>query len=220
MSDFIGGYPILLNLQNKPVAVVGGGRVATRKVKGLLASGAWPLVISPALATDLQALADEGKIRWVQAKYRRDTLNSYMPVLVIAATDDERVNQTVAQDAHRIRALVNVIDGSRGDSDFSNMALIHQPPITIALTTHGASPALLRQLKARLTEVLDDEYVILSAWLGEIRQSLKDDIDALEARQRVYRQIVESDALSLLRSGQLEQARRVFQQIIFEGGLQ
>lgn len=220
MSDFIGGYPILLNLQNKPVAVVGGGRVATRKVKGLLASGARPLVISPALTTDLQALADEGKIRWIQAKYRRDMLNGYMPVLVIATTDDKRVNQTVAQDAHRIRALANVADGSRDDSDFSNMALIHQPPLTIALTSHGASPALLRQLKAWLTEALGDEYVILSAWLGEIRQPLKGEIDVLEERQRVYRQIVESDVLSLLRSGQSEQARRIFQQIIFEGSPQ
>ena len=217
MFDFIGGYPILLNLRNKPVAVVGGGRVAARKVKGLLASGARPLVISPALTSDLQAMAAEGKVQWIQAAYRRGMLNGCMPVLVIATTDDARVNQAVAQDAHRIRALVNVTDGGRDDSDFSNMALIHQPPLTIALTTHGTSPTLLRQLKARLTEALGDEYLILSSWLGEIRQPLKSEIDAPAERRRVYRQIVESDVLPLLRSGKSEQARRVFQRIIFEG---
>ena len=220
MSEFANGYPILLNLQNKPVAVVGGGAVAARKVRGLLASGALPLVISPTLTPELHNLAQAGKINWRKAKYQRDMLNDCMPALVIATTDDERVNRTVAQDAHRIRALVNVADGSCRDSDFSNMALINQPPLTVALSSHGASPALLRQLKGRVAEALGDEYAILAGWLGEIRQPLKDERQSAADRQRRYQQVLESNVLTLLRSGKPEQARQVFRQIIFGGDAQ
>lgn len=220
MSDFINGYPILLNLQGRQAVVVGGGAAATRKVEHLLAAGALVLAISPTLTDDLRALADEGKISWIQAAYRRDMLNDYMPLLVIAATDDARVNQTVAQDAHRIRALFNAADGGREGSDFSNMALIHQPPLTIALTSHGASPALLGQLKTRLAAAVGDEYAILADWLGEIREPIKGEIHSQADRRRLYQQIVESNILSLLRSGKSERARQVFQQILVEGTVQ
>ena len=99
MSDLKAGYPILLHLQDKQVAVVGGGRVATRKVRHLLKTGARVLVISPAVTSELRALAESSEIELIQSKYERDMLNDYMPVLVIAVTDDSRVNQVVAQDA-------------------------------------------------------------------------------------------------------------------------
>ena len=144
------GYPILLHLQDKPVAVIGGGRVASRKVRHLLRANARILLISPDASADLRALAAAEQIDWIEAHYQRDMLNEHMPILVIAATEDERVNQTVAQDAHRIRALCNVANGSSDHSDFSNMAQIDQPPLTIALSSNGRSPALLRLLKTRL----------------------------------------------------------------------
>ena len=145
MPETTSGYPILLHLQDRQVAVVGGGRVATRKVRHLLSSGALVLVISPDVSAELQAFADASKIELIESRYERDMFNDYMPILVIAATDDERVNQIVAQDAHRVRALCNVANGS-GVSDFSNMALISQPPLTIAaqhqrrIAGHAAPP--------------------------------------------------------------------------------
>ncbi len=220
MSDSASGYPILLHLQDKQVAVIGGGRVGTRKVKHLLRSGARVLVISPEISADLQALVDDSEIEWIAAKYQRDMLNDIMPILVIAATDDRRVNQTVAQDAHRIRALCNVANGSSDDSDFSNMALIEQPPLTIALSSNGKSPALLRALKTQLSNDFGKEYAILGDWLGAIRESRKEALPEQRDRQMLYEDIVTSEVLSLLRAGERAKARRVFEHILLEGAPQ
>lgn len=217
MPESAGGYPVLLHLQDRQVAVIGGGRVGARKVKHLVGAGARVLLISPGAGPDLQALAADGAIEWIAEPYRRDMLNDYMPVLVIATTSDARVNQTIAQDAHRIRALCNVADGSSGDSDFSNMALIEKPPLTIALSSDGRSPALVRQLKRRLTQDLGDEYAILADWLGTLRASLPDDSATQADRQTLYEDILSSEVLALLRAGERDKARRVFRQILLEG---
>lgn len=207
------GYPIMLNLQDKQVIVVGGGTVATRKVQHLLMASARVLVISPDITTDLKSCVDAGQVEWLQATYQRDMMNDYMPLLVIATTDNTRVNQIVAQDARRIRAWVNVVDDSE-ESDFSNMAVIQQPPITIALSTDGTSPALLKQLKADINASLGDEYAILSQWLGEIRPEITASYNGQSNRRDLYYNILQSDVLTLLRTGDHDRARQTFQQII------
>ncbi len=217
MPETGGGYPILLHLQDRQVAVIGGGRVGTRKVRHLLSTGARVLLVSPEASPDLKALASEGAIEWIAEPYRRDMLNDNMPILVIATTPDPRVNQTVAQDAHRIRALCNVANGSSDDSDFSNMALIEKPPLTIALSSNGQSPALVRQLKRQLAQDLGEEYAILADWLGALRASLPENSPSQANRQSLYEDIVTSEVLALLRAGDREKAQRVFQQILLEG---
>ncbi len=216
MSEFAAGYPILLHLQDKQAAVIGGGRVATRKVKHLLHSGARVLVISPSVSPELMGMANEGEIELIKSEYKRDMLNYHMPVLVIATTGDEGVNRMVAQDAHRIRALSNVANGSSKESDFSNMALINQPPLTLALSTNGTSPALLRQLKKQLESAIGEEYATLAQWLGDIRQPLKDTLGSQAERQLLYQRILDSDVLQLLRDNQQERARQSFQAILGE----
>ena len=212
------GYPVMLHLQDKPVAVVGGGRVAARKVERLLQAGARVFLISPEIAPAMQGLLDAGDIVWIQSEYQRDMFNDYMPILVIAATDDERVNQTVAQDAHRIRALCNVTNGSSKDSDFSNMARIDKPPLTVALSTGGKSPALLQALKAKLADDIGEEYAILASWLGAHREVAQESNGSQPTRQALYQDVLDSDVLALLRDGEREEARRIFQGIAMAEG--
>lgn len=214
------GYPIMLRLKDKPVAVVGGGAVAARKLRHLLKAGARILLISPELSPAARESLNEGDVLWIQSKYQRDMFNDYMPILVIAATHDRRVNQTVAQDAHRIRALCNVANGSSEGSDFSNMALIEQPPLTIALSTGGKSPALLRALKAKLSADIGAEYAVLAEWLGDIREDAGNSNESQPARQALYEDILESRVLALLRTGNQNEARQVFQQILKAGAAQ
>lgn len=213
MPEAVTGYPILLNLVDKQCVVVGGGRVATRKVRGLLDAGAFVAVISPEVTPELKALVDEKKIEWSESRYKRDMLNYFMPILVISVTGDERVNQTVAQDARRIRAWVNVTD-NRDESDFSNMATFKRPPVTVALSTNGTSPALLRLLKAEIELFIGEEYTILADWLGTVRDSLKEDVDGQAERQEIYQRILQSKVLELLKQGQNDAAWDSFQQII------
>ena len=210
------GYPVMLHLRDKQVAVVGGGNVAARKVANLLDSGARVLLISPQATPDLQEMAGRGEILWRRERYERDSFQTDMPVLVIAATDDERVNRIVAQDAQRIRALCNVASGGSDRGDFSGMAQIDKPPLTIALSSGGKSPALLRLMKARLSESLEGEWATLADWLGDLRENGAAGASQSQ-RQRVYRRVLASDVLALLREGSHELARRRFERIVREG---
>ncbi len=213
------GYPIMLHLQDKQVAVIGGGKVGARKTRHLLRAGARVLLISPDIDDDLRKLVHAGEIEWIALAYQRDMLNEAMPILVIAATDDPRVNQTVAQDAHRIRALCNVTDGSSELSDFSNMALIERQPLTIALGSNGMSPALSRLLKARLEKEIGGEYALLAQWLGEIR-ACQSQANASQAdRAQLYDSIIRSDVLRSLRNGERKQARQIFEALLREGAV-
>lgn len=209
------GYPVMLHLHDRQVAVVGGGPVATRKVRQLRKAGARILLISPNATDELQELAGAGDISWRRESYQRDSFQSDMPVLVIAATNDPRMNRVVAQDAHRIRALCNVADGSSERSDFSNMAQIDRPPLTIALSSQGKSPALLQVMKARLADELTSDWATLADWLGELRASGGNG-SAQPQRQQVYARVLASDVLDLLGQGQTEQARQRFERIVQE----
>lgn len=215
-SRLMTGYPIMLHLQDKPVAVIGGGRVAARKVKHLSKAGARIYLISPQISPSIRGLVSAGDVVWIQSKYERDMFNEYMPILVIAATDDEEVNLRVAQDAHRIRALCNVANGSSDNSDFSNMAQIDQPPLTIALSSNNHSPALLRLLKAKLAEDIGEEYAVLANWLGALRADAHSRNGSQPARQALYEAILNSDVLALLREGKRTEALQIFDKIIRE----
>lgn len=87
-------YPAFLSLQGKVCAVVGGGNVAARKVRSLLATGASIVVISPQLHAELQTLLSHSLIRSIPSNYVAEHLDGVQ--LVFAATDDPEVNQRVA----------------------------------------------------------------------------------------------------------------------------
>jgi len=144
-------YPAFLALQGKVCAVVGGGSVAARKVRSLLATGASIVVISPLLHAELQALLSRSLIHSIPSNYAAEHLEGAK--LVFAATNDREVNQRVAEDAHARGLWVNVADNP-ALSDFYVPATIHRNDLTVAISTGGSSPAFARYVRELLEETL------------------------------------------------------------------
>src|SRR4051812_15198652 len=108
-------YPISLRLEGRRCVVVGGGKIAARKVPGLLNGGALITVISPHLEPILLDLSRQKKVDWRQSAYAVGMLAELRPLLVFAATDDPGVNRAVANEAWTIGALVDIVDdGEKG----------------------------------------------------------------------------------------------------------
>lgn len=145
-------YPLFLDLTGQPVVVVGGGQVATRKVRTLLRAGAVVTVVSPALAP---ALRRTKRITWVRRAYRVGDLRGAR--VVIAATDNLQVNERVCRDALRRRLLVNCI-APPAAGNFIVPSLVRRGGITLAISTGGASPAFAKQLRRDLEQFLGDAY--------------------------------------------------------------
>jgi len=146
-------YPAFLSLQGKVCAVVGGGSVATRKVRSLLATGASIVVISPLLHAELQALLSRSLIRSIPNNYVAEHLEGAQ--LVFVATNDPEVNQRVAEDAHARGLWVNVADNP-ALSDFYVPATIHRGDLTVAISTEGSSPAFARYVRELLEQKLSE----------------------------------------------------------------
>ena len=150
-------YPIFLDLRGRRCLVVGGGKVAERKVRKLLRAGADLRVISPELTPRLRRFREEGKIQVASRKFRRGDLGpstqGHSPLLVFAATDDPLAQRAISRESQAVGALVNRADGA-ADSDFIVPASITRGDLQVAISTSGTSPGLARKLRQRLTREL------------------------------------------------------------------
>ena len=207
------GYPVMLNLEGKSVVVVGGGKIAARKISHLVDAEAVVTVISPKISITLKSYVQHNQIRWLKQPYSFNTLSRCYPVLVFAATDSELLNRQIAADSRRIGAWANSVSASQ-DSDFHNTAVIEQYPLTIGISTNGTSPALLKMIKAQIEKAVGEHLQILSQWLGEVRPDIKANIESQAERHNFYEQLVQSDVLDLLQAGEVEAARAKFNALV------
>jgi precorrin-2 dehydrogenase/sirohydrochlorin ferrochelatase len=199
-EDAVNGYPILLRLAGQRCAVVGGGRVGERKVLDLLVAGAQVTILSPALTPALTDLAARGAIQVNLGEYSPGVLSALRPRLVFAATNSGEINRQIAQEAREMGILVDVVD-SADSGDFTSMAALHRGPVTLAVSTGGASPTLAAHLRERLASTIGPEYGTLASWLAELRPLARAQIRSERSRRSLWRAILESPALELLRQG-------------------
>jgi siroheme synthase-like protein len=161
---------LFLRIKGERCVVIGGGEVAERKARTLLDCGAFPIVVSPVSNEGLRHLSDRGVIEVVEREY--DPVDLAGARLVIAATDDDRVNARVAEKANQLGILVNVVDSAEL-SDFILPSLVQRGDLNIAISTGGRSPALARKLRTVLEQALGQEYGELALLLSEVRDELK-----------------------------------------------
>ena len=194
-------YPALLDLEGKRCVVVGGGEVAERKVQSLLECGAQVVVIAPQATQAIGDLARQGRIGLSVKSYTRGDLGGAL-LVIAAATPD--VNARVAADAKRDRVLVNAVDDPE-HCDFIVPAVARRGPVLIAISSHGASPALSRRLRQLIEGCVGPEYGDLAELMGRLRPEVIA-IGDEDERRRIWEAILDSRALELLRDGRRDEA--------------
>jgi precorrin-2 dehydrogenase/sirohydrochlorin ferrochelatase len=160
-------YPVGLVVAGRPVLVVGGGRVAARKVADLAACGAQVTVVAPEV---VPALAERGDVVVERRPYRAGEAAGYR--LVVTATGDRAVDQQVFDDAEAAGVWVNSAD-DRERCTFTLPAVVRHDPVVVAVATGGHSPALATWLRRRLSSQLGPEVAVLAALLGEARDRVR-----------------------------------------------
>lgn len=177
-------YPVCLDLRERPCTVIGGGRVAERKVRGLLSCGALVKVVSPELGAGLKDLLEaEDNLSWVPRPYCDGDLDDAF--LAIAATDDKETQQSVYLEAEKRRIPVNVADVPALCS-FILPATVRRGDLTLAISTGGKSPALAKQLRLDLEKRFGPEYKILVDILGSLRSEVLARIQADGDREDIF----------------------------------
>lgn len=167
-------YPILLNLKDRRVVIVGGGEVALRKLKDLLDAGARIALVAPEIHEEIQKLAEANKqsISLLKREYRRGDLDG--AALAFGATNSTGVNAAVFAEARERGVFINAADDPPNCS-FYLPSWSRRGDFILAVSTSGASPALAAQLRRELERHVPADIADMLDALRESRRLLQED---------------------------------------------
>ena len=189
-------YPIFLELGGRRVVVVGGGTVAMRKAKVLLDAGARLVVVAEQPGDALTALCAQHGAELIRSRYSKQYIAE--AVLVIAATNDAKVNEQVYRDCQALEILCNVVDDPQ-HCDFFVPAVVKRGDLQIAIGTEGYCPAYAGHLRQKLETMFTEEHGRFLAELERIRREIIDGVPAPIDRKSLLGELVDDESFEYFR---------------------
>lgn len=142
-------YPVFLDLRGRKVLIVGAGKVALRKARGLLDAGAQVTVVSPRAEPEFESLP----VTWKRRRFQSGDVAGH--ALVFAATDDRRTNRAAGRAAARRGIWANIADAPT-ECAFLVPSRIRRGDLQVAVSTSGRSPRLAIALRRRIEALLEE----------------------------------------------------------------
>ncbi|MFK7694195.1 bifunctional precorrin-2 dehydrogenase/sirohydrochlorin ferrochelatase [Paenibacillus sp. HJGM_3] len=194
MSDYP-ALPMQVRLAGRPCLVVGGGRVAERKIAVLLEAGAAVHVVSPDVSDRVQAWIDAGAVTASRRAYA--TEDGEGAFLLVAATDQAAVNARVAADGAARGQLVNAAASPELGS-VTLPAVLRRGRLVVAVSTTGASPAAAAAIRDRIAALLGDEAERLLEFLERFRREALARVPDAARRRELLRDAMRGDVFARL----------------------
>lgn len=189
-------FPFFVELSQKRGLIVGGGTVALRKAEKLLPYGPELTAAAPEFLPELEALPGLTLIRRPFAPAMVEGM-----YFVIAATGDPQLNHQVAALCQEWNILVNVVD-DRDHCSFLFPALVRDGPLSLGVSTSGASPVAAIWLKERINDLLPENFGALLDWLEEVRPLVRQMLPDTGSHKAAFGRLF---AACLERGGPLEE---------------
>ncbi len=196
-------YPVFLKLKGKKAVVVGGGKVAERKILSLIKASADITVISPHLTGRLLKEKERKRIRHISRSFRMNDLKGAF--LVIAATDSPEINSRVAKDAP---ALVNVVDVP-SQCNFIAPSVVKRGALTLAISTSGISPALSKAIRKELERLYGPEFSDYLNFVKKLREKAMVGIKDKKKREKFLKGLASEKILKTLREKGFEGVEKI-----------
>src|SRR5688572_7987499 len=189
-------YPLMLDVTDRPVVIVGGGAVAARKATGLIECGATRVrCVAPTFDPAMPASVER-----VAAAYEPSHLEG--AGLVFAATDNPQVNAAVVRDARARGTLVNRVDPDQSLSgDYRTPAMWRDGRITVTVSA-GGSPALGVLIRDVIKAHWDPRWSKMADAMALLRPIVLNapGVDE-QTRARAFRDLASDEALAVLDGG-------------------
>ncbi|MFZ7120697.1 MAG: precorrin-2 dehydrogenase/sirohydrochlorin ferrochelatase family protein [Eubacteriaceae bacterium] len=167
-------YPIMIDLLNKQVCIIGGGKVAYKKCKSILECGARVRIISKEFVSDFLVLQTQFQNNMIMV------INEYEPhfiencYLVIAATDSIEINTLIKDECSKKKILCNVVNDI-DITDYIVPSVVRRGDLIICVSTSGKSPSLCKKLKKDIENKYPEELEEYIDLLGIIREKILKD---------------------------------------------
>jgi precorrin-2 dehydrogenase/sirohydrochlorin ferrochelatase len=204
-------YPVYLDIEGRKCVVVGGGSVAARKSVSLAAAGAKVTVVSPVFCRALEEQAKQGRATLKRNRFQAKELDGAF--VVIACTDDRKVNDRVYRAAKQREILVNVVD-SAPQCDFIVPSVVSRGGLTIAISTSGVSPALSRRIREFLEKKYGRGYARFLSLMEKHREVVLRECPATEQRKEIFEALTQADFISEITTMTSEDAKQHFEETL------
>ena len=190
--------PLFLDLSEAPCLVIGGGEVAARKIASLVDVGARVTIVAPLLGDAAAELAERHDLDVELREFEEDDVRGRL--FVIAATGDSEVNRRACAACRERRVLINTVD----DATLSTAifpSIVDRAPVTVAVSTGGASPTLARRIREQIETLLPAATGRLADFLGRRRERVRASMQDIDARRRLWDQALDGNVAALIGKG-------------------
>lgn len=178
-------YPIMIDLMGKEITVIGGGKIAYRKVNNFLKFGYEVTVVSREFIEDFNNI--ENKIKIIKDEYSEKYIKDSF--IVVAATNNKKVNESIGMFCRSNNKLVNVIDDQKL-SNFIVPSCVKRGDLVISISTGGKSPSLASKIRKDLEIQYDDSYEEYLILLGELREQILEKYNNPSIRKDLLNKII------------------------------
>ncbi|MGN7610842.1 precorrin-2 dehydrogenase/sirohydrochlorin ferrochelatase family protein [Magnetococcales bacterium HHB-1] len=187
-------FPLFIDLKGLPTLLVGGAGEAEDKATALVQAGAQLRVVESQSYPWLEGMAQCGALQWISEPFLEKHLEGVW--LVVSAVDDRRFNAALAELAEKKKLFLNVVD----QPEFCRVqwpARVIRPPVQVAISSGGSSPALARWLKEKIIEILPKDVEALACWLAEKRRFVGEKIPDFSGKASFWRQAFALDVVAV-----------------------
>ena len=189
-------YPVMLDIRNRPVLVIGGNLVAAEKAAALSASGAQVTVMSPAFCEELLDLAESHKVTLRYKAYERGDLTGAF-VVVAATTYEPELSEQIWDEGQENGQLINIVDVPTR-CNFIVPSILRRGQLTVSVSTEGASPGLAKRIRQKLEGFFPPAYEQYLRLATIARKYLREGEISYARRDEFFGDYFGSDILELL----------------------
>ncbi len=207
--------PLFIDTAGKKCLIIGGGKVASRKLIPILKSNMSVVMISPKIIDEiLNNSKDNKNFVHISRKFEKNDISDQF--LVVAATNDKNTNLQIAKLAKKNNILVNMAEDSLSGNTLIP-SVVDRDPIKIAISSGAASPILTRLIKTKLETVIPYSFSKLAEIMMDYRNKVKETFSNISDRRNFWETFLDGPVSEMVLSGHIDKAKKSLERSLEEG---
>lgn len=206
--------PLFIDVTGKKCLVVGGGKVASRKLIPILSTNMIVTLISPDIIDEIHQASNEHKnLKIIKRKFNSEDIEDQF--LIVAATNDTKINKEIAKISKENNILINMAEDSISGNTLIP-SVVDRDPIKIAVSSGAASPILTRLVKTKLETVIPYSFSKLAEFMMEYRSAVKKTFSKISERRNFWEIFLDGPISEMVLSGHVDKAKKALEKSLEE----